>query len=195
MALLLADCLAQHLLPSFSLPDPCQKGLPGLSVNIIGPLRRGSLPKTYRSTRRLPSSPSIRGLPPIHSSVDHLQAAHMCHGQALHQYAKLGWQHHSTQQSWVDACLCTCLQEDSLRKMYHSTRMQGFGAEQKRRILMGTYALSAGYIDAHYTRAQQVGLPGAVTARLGSGALGSGRACLRAAAAAPSQLYLLMRST
>ena len=52
--------------------------------------------------------------------------------------------------------------------MYHSTRMQGFGAEQKRRILMGTYALSAGYIDAYYTRAQQVSKLGLVMARLSS---------------------------
>ena len=89
----------------------------------------------------------------------------MCHDQASHRYAELSWQHH---ENFVDACLSTCLQEDSLRKMYHSTRMQGFGAEQKRRILMGTYALSAGYIDAYYTRAQQVGLPGVVTAGLGT---------------------------
>lgn len=40
--------------------------------------------------------------------------------------------------------------------MYGKTRDQGFGAEVKRRILMGTYALSAGYYDAFYKRAQQV---------------------------------------
>ena len=34
--------------------------------------------------------------------------------------------------------------------------MQGFGAEVKRRILLGTYALSAGYYDAYYRKAQQV---------------------------------------
>lgn len=41
--------------------------------------------------------------------------------------------------------------------MYNETRQEGFGAEMKRRILMGTYALSAGYYDAYYKRAQQVG--------------------------------------
>ena len=40
--------------------------------------------------------------------------------------------------------------------MYHETRCQGLNAEVKRRILMGTHALSAGYIDAYYKRAQQV---------------------------------------
>ena len=37
-----------------------------------------------------------------------------------------------------------------------ATRRDGFGAEVKRRILMGTYALSAGYYDAYYKKAQQV---------------------------------------
>ena len=40
--------------------------------------------------------------------------------------------------------------------MYRETRDQGFGAEVKRRILLGTYALSAGYYDAYYKKAQQV---------------------------------------
>ena len=44
-----------------------------------------------------------------------------------------------------------------LRDMYNSTRGEGLGPEVKRRILMGTYALSAGYYDAYYKRAQQVG--------------------------------------
>ena len=40
--------------------------------------------------------------------------------------------------------------------MYNETRQEGFGDEMKRRILMGTYALSAGYYDAYYKKAQQV---------------------------------------
>ncbi|GAB4822843.1 hypothetical protein N2152v2_009889 [Parachlorella kessleri] len=43
-----------------------------------------------------------------------------------------------------------------LRSMYNQTRHDGLGQEVKRRILMGTYALSAGYYDAYYKRAQQV---------------------------------------
>jgi aspartyl-tRNA(Asn)/glutamyl-tRNA(Gln) amidotransferase subunit A len=39
--------------------------------------------------------------------------------------------------------------------LYRDTREQGFGAEVKRRILLGTYALSAGYYDAYYKKAQQ----------------------------------------
>jgi aspartyl-tRNA(Asn)/glutamyl-tRNA(Gln) amidotransferase subunit A len=45
---------------------------------------------------------------------------------------------------------------DSLIGMYDLTRERGFGAEVKRRILLGTYALSAGYYDAYYGRAQRV---------------------------------------
>ena len=43
-----------------------------------------------------------------------------------------------------------------LLEMYRTTRMQGFGAEVKRRIMIGTYALSAGYYDAYYKKASQV---------------------------------------
>jgi aspartyl-tRNA(Asn)/glutamyl-tRNA(Gln) amidotransferase subunit A len=48
--------------------------------------------------------------------------------------------------------------EDSgtLAAMYRKTRDEGFGAEVKRRILLGTYVLSAGYYDAYYRKAQQV---------------------------------------
>jgi aspartyl-tRNA(Asn)/glutamyl-tRNA(Gln) amidotransferase subunit A len=40
--------------------------------------------------------------------------------------------------------------------MYGSTRAEGFGAEVKRRIMLGTYALSSGYYDAYYLKAQKV---------------------------------------
>lgn len=44
----------------------------------------------------------------------------------------------------------------SLEEMYEKTRAQGFGAEVQRRILTGTYVLSAGYFDAYYKKAQRV---------------------------------------
>jgi aspartyl-tRNA(Asn)/glutamyl-tRNA(Gln) amidotransferase subunit A len=46
--------------------------------------------------------------------------------------------------------------QDTLRDMYERTRDEGFGAEVKRRIMLGTYVLSAGYYDAYYLKAQQV---------------------------------------
>jgi aspartyl-tRNA(Asn)/glutamyl-tRNA(Gln) amidotransferase subunit A len=45
---------------------------------------------------------------------------------------------------------------DDLIEMYESTRSAGFGEEVKRRIMLGTYALSSGYYDAYYGRAQRV---------------------------------------
>ena len=48
------------------------------------------------------------------------------------------------------------MEETGLREMYELTRSEGFGAEVKRRIMLGTYALSAGYYDAYYKKASQV---------------------------------------
>src|SRR5215207_8317218 len=46
--------------------------------------------------------------------------------------------------------------EDGVHEMYRKTRERGFGAEAKRRIMLGTYALSSGYYDAYYAQAQKV---------------------------------------
>lgn len=46
--------------------------------------------------------------------------------------------------------------KNTLLDMYEETRAQGFGDEAKRRILLGTYALSSGYYDAYYLRGQKV---------------------------------------
>ncbi len=46
--------------------------------------------------------------------------------------------------------------QSRLLEMYRSTRSKGFGAEVQRRILIGTYALSAGYYDAYYRKASQI---------------------------------------
>ncbi len=47
-------------------------------------------------------------------------------------------------------------ESDTLADMYRNTRGEGFGAECKRRIMLGTYVLSAGYYDAYYLKAQRV---------------------------------------
>ena len=49
-----------------------------------------------------------------------------------------------------------CKQPENLEDLYKRSRGEGFGDEVKRRILVGTYALSAGYYDAYYRKAQQV---------------------------------------
>ncbi len=45
---------------------------------------------------------------------------------------------------------------ETLDEMYENTRGEGFGAEVRRRVLIGTYVLSAGYYDAYYVKAQKV---------------------------------------
>ena len=47
-------------------------------------------------------------------------------------------------------------QHEDLQDMYRKTRDRGFGTEVKRRIMLGTYALSSGYYDAYYLKAQKV---------------------------------------
>ena len=49
-----------------------------------------------------------------------------------------------------------CAEPRDLMDMYKRSRGEGFGAEVKRRIMIGTYVLSAGYYDAYYLKAQQL---------------------------------------
>ncbi len=51
---------------------------------------------------------------------------------------------------------CRAKGAESLRDMYRKTRSQGFGAEVKRRIMLGSFVLSSGYYEAYYQRAQRV---------------------------------------
>lgn len=51
---------------------------------------------------------------------------------------------------------CRSPESGTLSEMYRNTRGEGFGAECKRRIMLGTYVLSAGYYDAYYLKAQRV---------------------------------------
>ena len=49
-----------------------------------------------------------------------------------------------------------CKEPRDLQDLYRRSRGEGFGAEVKRRIMTGTYVLSAGYYDAYYLKAQRV---------------------------------------
>ena len=49
-----------------------------------------------------------------------------------------------------------CENPKDLKDLYERSRWEGFGAEVKRRIMIGTYALSAGYYDAYYLKAQKI---------------------------------------
>ena len=57
----------------------------------------------------------------------------------------------------MTACATACaFPAATLIDMYEGTRAAGFGKEVRRRIMIGTYVLSAGYYDAYYLRAQKV---------------------------------------
>src|SRR5579859_6622385 len=62
----------------------------------------------------------------------------------------------SAPKPWSRELLYISRQSDTLAEMYSNSRDEGFGAEVKRRIMLGTYALSAGYYDAYYLKAQKV---------------------------------------
>jgi len=49
-----------------------------------------------------------------------------------------------------------CADPEDLEDLYKRSRAEGFGSEVKRRVMIGTYALSAGYYDAYYLKAQQI---------------------------------------
>ena len=57
----------------------------------------------------------------------------------------------------MTACATACAMTGrDITEMYEKTRSAGFGAEVRRRVMIGTYVLSAGYYDAYYLRAQKV---------------------------------------
>ena len=109
--------------------------------------------------------PEIRAA--IEKSLDDLRAAGMHDAQGLAAAHALcgadvlrdrdGGGHRRTfRASMACASVCARRSRTRLRRCIRKTRDEGFGAEVKRRILLGTYALSAGYYDAYYRKAQQV---------------------------------------
>jgi aspartyl-tRNA(Asn)/glutamyl-tRNA(Gln) amidotransferase subunit A len=70
------------------------------------------------------------------------------------------WRPPKPRRTWPASTACATALGPGVRvtlsEMYRRSRDQGFGAEVKRRIMLGTYALSAGYYDAYYLKAQKV---------------------------------------
>lgn len=77
---------------------------------------------------------------------------------AIAAYYLLGSSEASTNMARLDGVRYGARAEDAddLLELYHKSRSQGFGPEVKRRIMLGTYALSSGYYDAYYVKAQKV---------------------------------------
>jgi aspartyl-tRNA(Asn)/glutamyl-tRNA(Gln) amidotransferase subunit A len=110
----------------------------------IQPSVRASFEKTLRLTEKLGAS------------VEEVHLPHAPH--ALSAYYVLAPAECSSNLARFDGVRYGMRAKDAtdLLDMYTRTRHQGFGPEVKRRVMLGTYALSAGYYDAYYGRAQRV---------------------------------------
>ncbi|HHN65150.1 MAG TPA: Asp-tRNA(Asn)/Glu-tRNA(Gln) amidotransferase subunit GatA [Nitrospirae bacterium] len=98
---------------------------------------------------------SIRHLGSLGCSVKEISLPHT--GYAVATYYILATSEASSNLARYDGVKYGFRAESKdLLEMYRETRAQGFGAEVKRRIMLGTYALSAGYYEAFYRKAQQV---------------------------------------
>lgn len=118
----------------------------------------------------IPKEYFIEGIDPevaqaVHTAVRHLEAlgavpveVSLPHsGYAVAAYYVLATSEASSNLARYDGVKYGFRAEGKdLLDMYMNTRAQGFGAEVKRRIMLGTYTLSSGYYDAYYKKAQQV---------------------------------------
>jgi aspartyl-tRNA(Asn)/glutamyl-tRNA(Gln) amidotransferase subunit A len=99
---------------------------------------------------------TIEGLKSAGCSIVPIQLSHTAY--AIPTYYVIATAEASSNLQRFDGVRFGLRSDDSktLSAMFRKTREEGFGAEVKRRILLGTYALSAGYYDAYYKKAQQV---------------------------------------
>jgi aspartyl-tRNA(Asn)/glutamyl-tRNA(Gln) amidotransferase subunit A len=157
-ALLLGSIAGHDLRDSTSVDEPVPDYTAVLNGNIEG--MRVGVPQEY----------FVEGMQPeveaaVHAAVDRLvelgasvQELSLPHTDyALPVYYLIAPAEASANLARYDGVRYTVRMGDGgLSTMYTETRGQGFGAEVKRRIMLGTYALSAGYYDAYYLKAQKV---------------------------------------
>ena len=141
-------------LPPFSGPDRNAADVNGLKVGI---------PREYREIEGTPLNPEIarlwmQGCDWLAQAGAEIHEISMPHTQyALAAYYVIAPTEASSNLARYDGVRYTRrAQTDDLLSMYKETRTQGFGAEVRRRILIGTYALSSGYYEAYYDRACRV---------------------------------------
>ena len=160
-----ADCahiltaIAGHdSLDSTSVDRPVPNFRAGLTGNLKG-LRLG-LPKEYFVEGMQPEveravRDAVRQLKALGAEVDDVSLPHTEY--AIAAYYLIATAEASSNLSRYDGIKYGYRGEgEALLDMYKHTRAVGFGAEVKRRIMLGTYALSSGYYDAYYLKAQKV---------------------------------------
>lgn len=159
-ALLLAAIAGHDRRDSTSVPRPVPDYTAALRTDVEG-LRIG-LPTEYTAARGL--SPevgaavgeAVRRLEEMGARCTEISLPHTPHAVAV--YYLIAPSEASSNLARYDGVKYGFRdpEKDDLLEMYRSTRSKGFGPEVQRRILLGTYALSAGYYDAYYGKASQV---------------------------------------
>ena len=98
---------------------------------------------------------SLRALASVGATVENVELPHLEY--AIPTYYLVATAEASSNLARYDGVRYGARAVDApdLRRLFGETRQQGFGAEVKRRILLGTFVLSSGYYDAYYLRAQQ----------------------------------------
>jgi aspartyl-tRNA(Asn)/glutamyl-tRNA(Gln) amidotransferase subunit A len=157
-ALLLRHMVGQDPMDSTSLPFPGPIELPsaerldGLRLGIPGELSSDGIAPGVRAA----FEQTVALAEALGASVDETTLPHAPH--ALAAYYLIAPAEASANLARYDGVRYGLRVDgdDGLLAMYTRTRAQGFGAEVKRRIMLGTYALSEGYYDAYYGKAQKV---------------------------------------
>ena len=158
-AALLYDVIAGHdPLDATSIPEPCvpvsdslDEGVDGLRIGIVSELMgEGIQPDVAARVREAATALEGAG-----AKVDEVSVPATIYG--LSAYYLIAPAEASSNLARYDGVRYG-LRVDAATtgEMYDRTRTEGFGAEVKRRIMLGTYALSAGYYDAYYGKAQKV---------------------------------------
>jgi aspartyl-tRNA(Asn)/glutamyl-tRNA(Gln) amidotransferase subunit A len=157
---------AALLLSAMAGPDPCDS----TSIGLPEPVKLPSATNLMGIRLGVPEELAGEGIEPgvlkaFHETLEvakelgaSVEATHLPHSpHGLAAYYLIAPAECSSNLARYDGVRYGLRVEDgSLLGMYTATREQGFGAEVKRRVLIGTYALSSGYYDAYYGRAQKV---------------------------------------
>ncbi len=157
-AALLYDVLAAHdPLDSTSMPSPAERagpsvddGVEGLRVGLCTDLIEGCAPDVVARVHQ-----AVEALAAAGAKVDEVRAPEF--GYGLSAYYLIAPAEASSNLARYDGVRYGLrVEAEDAAAMNTATRTAGFGPEVKRRIMLGTYALSAGYYDAYYAQAQRV---------------------------------------
>ena len=132
---------------NFDAPD----GLSGVRVGVVSEFLEANEPSVDRAVRR-----TVDLLGELGASVEPISVPHMAH--AIAAYYTVADAEASSNLARYDGVVYGTRAPgvSDLAALYERTRTLGFGPEVKRRIMLGTYALSAGYYDDYYLKAQKV---------------------------------------